>query len=172
MRKTVKPGSGGVALDISQCVLFSLDEKLYGLRLSAVSRVVPAVEITPLPKAPSIVLGVINLAGRIIPVVNVRRRFRLPERELQPADKLIVARTSRPGAADGLLLALAVDAVEGVADLSGHQTIAAEAILPGLEHLEGVAKTDRGIVLIHDLGTFLSLEEEKALGAALPEERG
>ena len=62
-----------------------------------------------------------------------------------------------------------VDAVVGVRDLSAPETIAAETILPGLEHLEGVAKTDQGLVLIHDLGTFLSLEEERALGAILPE---
>jgi purine-binding chemotaxis protein CheW len=62
-----------------------------------------------------------------------------------------------------------VDAVVGVRDLSAQETIAAATILPGLEYLEGVAKTDQGLVLIHDLETFLSLEEEKALGAILPE---
>lgn len=161
----------GTRLEISQCVVFTLDERLYGVRLSAVSRVVHAVEITPLPKAPPIVIGVINLGGRIIPVVNIRRRFRLPERDLELTDQFIVARASRSDAdaGAGRLLAFAVDAVIGVQDLPAAETIAAETILPGLEHLEGVAKTDQGLVLIHDLGTFLSLEEEKALGAILPE---
>lgn len=161
----------GTMLDMSQCVVFTLDERLYAVHLSAVSRVVRAVEITPLPKAPSIVIGVINLGGRIIPVVSIRRRFRLPERELELTDQLIVARASWSDADAGAdrLLALAVDAVVGVRDLSAAETIAAETILPGLEHLEGVAKTDQGLVLIHDLGTFLSLEEERALGAILPE---
>ena len=81
----------GTRLDMSQCVVFTLDERFYAIRLSAVSRVVRAVEITPLPKAPPIVIGVINLGGRIIPVVNIRRRFRLPERELELTDQLIVA---------------------------------------------------------------------------------
>ena len=129
------------------------------------------VEITPLPKAPPIVIGVINLGGRIIPVVNIRRRFQLPERELELSDQFIVAMAlGRDSHEDGgRLLALAVDAVVGVRDLSTKVTTAAETILPGLEHLEGVAKTSEGLVLIHDLGTFLSLEEESALGALLPE---
>jgi purine-binding chemotaxis protein CheW len=161
----------GMRLDTGQCIVFTLDERFYALRLSVVSRVVHAVEITPLPKASPIVIGVINLGGRIIPVVNIRRRFRLPERDLELTDQLVVARASPHDAQEdgGRLLAFVVDAVTGVQDLPAAETIAAETILPGLEHLEGVAKTDQGLVLIHDLGTFLSLEEERALGAILPE---
>ncbi len=157
-------------LDLRSCVVFTLDERLYGVGLSIVTRVIHAVEITPLPKAPAIIMGVINLGGRIIPVVNIRRRFQLPERELALTDQLIVARVPRRGAGvDGdLLLALAVDAIVGVRELSAQDTADPKTILPGLEHLEGVAKTELGMVLIHDLGTFLSLEEETALGAILP----
>jgi purine-binding chemotaxis protein CheW len=164
----------GTGLDMGQSVIFTLDERLYAVRLPAVSRVMHAVEITPLPKAPPIVMGVINMGGRIIPVVNIRRRFGLPERELELSDRLIVARASRRGAREdeGRLLALVADAVVGVLDLPVQETASAETILPGLERLEGVAKTDRGLVLIHDLGTFLSLEEEMALGAILPERKG
>ena len=56
-------------VDMNHCVVFTLDERFYGVRLSVVARVLRAVEITPLPKAPPIVIGVINLGGRIIPVV-------------------------------------------------------------------------------------------------------
>jgi purine-binding chemotaxis protein CheW len=52
--------------------------------------------------------------------------------------------------------------------MSAQDTTSAATILPGLEYLEGVAKTDEGLILIHDLGTFLSLEEEKALGVIMP----
>ena len=158
-------------VDMNHCVVFTLDERFYGVRLSVVARVLRAVEITPLPKAPPIVIGVINLGGRIIPVVNIRRRFQLPERELELSDQFIVAMALGRDAHEdgGRLLALAVDAVVGVRDLSTKVTTAAETILPGLEHLEGVAKTNEGLVLIHNLGTFLSLEEESALGTLLPE---
>jgi purine-binding chemotaxis protein CheW len=159
---------------MSQYLVFSLDGLLYAVSLSAASRVIRAVEITPLPKAPPIVLGVINLGGRIIPIVNIRKRFGLPERELELTDQLIVARASRSNtnADEGRLLGLAVDETVGVRDLSFQETTAAEMIVPGLDHLEGVAKTDQGLVLIHDLDTFLSLGEERALGALLPEGKG
>ena len=159
-------------VDMNHYVVFTLDERFYGVRLSVVARVLRAVEITPLPKAPPIVIGVINLGGRIIPVVNIRRRFQPPRARIGalPTSSLWHAPSGVTRMrTEGRLLALAVDAVVGVRDLSTKVTIAAETILPGLEHLEGVAKTEQGLVLIHDLGTFLSLEEESALGALLPE---
>jgi purine-binding chemotaxis protein CheW len=153
-----------------QCVLFTLDEQLYALRLSSVIRVLRAVQITPVPQAPSIVIGIINMAGRIIPVVNLRRRFRLRERDLELTDQLVVASTSGRGARHdgGRILAMVVDAVVGVSDLSARETAAGE-IVPGLEHVDGVARTADGLVLIHDLDTFLSLEEEGALSSTLRE---
>lgn len=154
-----------------QYVVFRLDALLYGVRLSSVIRVLRAVEITPLPKAPPIVIGVVNLGGHIIPVVSLRRRFALPERSLELTDHLIVAETCRPDVREegGRILAIVVDGVVGVQDLSAHET-AAETILPGLEHLKGVAKTREGLVLIHDLDTFLSLEEENDLSETLHRE--
>ncbi len=63
---------------LNQYVVFTLDEQRYVLHLSAVKRIIRVVEITPLPKAPDIVLDVVNVEGQIIPVVNIRKRFRLP----------------------------------------------------------------------------------------------
>lgn len=144
-----------------QVVVFALEEQRYALYLSAVERVLPAVELTPLPKAPEIVLGVLNLEGQVIPVVNVRRRFRLPDRDIDLRDRLIVAKTrKRP-------VALVVDSVPGLAALAEEQVTAANTILPGLEYVEGVARLEDGLILIHDLDKFLSLGEEKELTAAL-----
>lgn len=148
---------------MSRCIAFSLDDKLYAVHLSAVARVVHAVQITPLPSAPAIVIGVIDLGGKIVPVVNLRLRFHLPERELELTDQLIVARLDT-----GRLLALVVDAVAGIRELSAQETTPAQRILPGLEYLEGVARTDQGMLLIHDLAAFLSLEEAQILDAILP----
>jgi len=153
--------SGPAALGRYSLVVFLLDAQRYALPLCAVERILRAVEVTPLPKAPEIVLGVINVHGRILPVVNVRRRFRLPERELQLGDHLMLARTAKR------LLALVADSVVGLAELTPEEVAAAEAILPGLEYLEGVAKMADGMVFIHDLNQFLSLEEERELAAAL-----
>ena len=157
-------------VDLNLFVVFTLDELFYGIRLSDVVRVLRAVEITPLPNAPPIVMGIINLGGRIIPVVNIRRRFRLPEREQELSDQLIVAKAVWHDSHEhgGRLLALAADTVVGVREIPAQDTTSAATILPGLEYLEGVARTDEGLILIHDLGTFLSLEEEKVLRVIMP----
>ena len=142
-------------------VLFTLDEPRYALPLSAVERVVRAVEITPLPKAPEIVLGAIDAQGRVIPVVDVRKRFRLPAREMNVDDRFIIARTSRR------LVSLAVDSVAGIRTLADGEVVSAEQALPFAEYLHGVAKMEDGIVLIYDLEQFLLLDEERVLDAAL-----
>ncbi len=144
-----------------QLVVFTMNEQRYVLQLAAVERVVRMVEVTPLPKAPQIVLGVINAQGRIIPVVDIRRRFRLPERDIRLSDHLLIARTARR------TVALALDAVTGIVERSAQAVITAEEILPGLEYVEGVMKLGDGLILIHDLDTLLSLEEEQTLDAAL-----
>jgi len=151
--------------DARQYVVFRLDGNPYGVGLSAVSRVVHAAMITPLPQAPAIVMGVIRLGDLVVPVVNTRRRFRLPERELAVTDKFVVACAAWTGA--DRALALVVDAVDGVLEVPARSIVSTSRILPGLEYLEGVAMSDAGIVLIHDLGSFLSLDEEGALSAAL-----
>lgn len=73
--------------DMIQPVTFDLDDHHYALPLTAVERVIRAIEITPLPKAPLIVRGIVNVEGRIVPVVSVRKRFRLPNREIEPRDR-------------------------------------------------------------------------------------
>jgi purine-binding chemotaxis protein CheW len=141
--------------------LFALDELRYAVYLSAVERVVRAVEITPLPKAPEIVLGVINVQGRVLPVLDIRKRFRLPAREMKPDDRFIIARTATRQ------VALVVDSVAGVHELTEAEMVSAKEALPFAQYLEGVVKLDGNLVLIHDLDQFLSLDEEKALDATL-----
>jgi purine-binding chemotaxis protein CheW len=142
-------------------VMFSLDEPRYALPLSLVERVVRIVEITPLPKSPDIVMGVINMQGQVIPVINVRRRFHLPEREIRLEDQLIIARTPRR------LVALVADSVSGVHRLEERELVIARQELPYAEYVQGVVKLEQGLFLICDLDQFLSLEEEKSLDAAL-----
>lgn len=141
----------------NQYITFNLDEQKFALHLSAVERIVLAVEVTPLPKAPGIVLGVVNIQGRVIPVVNIRKRFRLPEREMDLSDQFIIARTSMR------TIALVVDAVDGVIEQSGLEVVAAREILPEMDYVDAVAKLNDGTVPILNLDRFLSLEEEKML---------
>jgi purine-binding chemotaxis protein CheW len=142
-------------------VVFTLAQQRYALPLSAVDRVVRMVAITPLPHAPDIVLGVVNFQGKIIPVINVRRRFGLPEQEIALSDQLVMAHTARRA------VALLVDAVQDVCACAAQNQIEAKHILPGLEYVTGAVKLTDGLILIHDLDTFLSLEEEDTLDRAL-----
>lgn len=146
-----------------QYVVFSLDEQSFALRLSAVDRVIRSVEATTLPNAPEIILGIVNVGGQIIPIFNVRKRFRLSEREIDLSDQIIFAhaRTRSVG--------LVVDAVSGIRECVEQEVVTAEKLLPGIEHIEGVVKFGDSLTLIHDLDKFLSLDQEKALDAAMSE---
>jgi purine-binding chemotaxis protein CheW len=142
-------------------LIFTLDDQRYAVRLSAVDSVVRAAAITPLPRAPEIVLGVLDLHGQVIPVINLRRRFRVPERELRTSDQFVIARA-------GLLtVALAVDGTEGVLEENAGSLIAPDDILTGTRYLEGVTRTGDGLVLIHDLSSLLFPDEELLLAQAL-----
>jgi purine-binding chemotaxis protein CheW len=142
-------------------LVFLLDEQRYALRLSAVDRVVRMVCITPVSGAPDVLLGIVNLEGRVIPTVDVRQRFNLPKREISPSDRLIFARTERR------YVALVADTVTGVIECFDDNLISAERILPGLRHVEGIIKFEDGLILIHNLDKFLSLEEEASVDLAL-----
>ena len=140
-----------------QFVVFTLDDQLYAVSLSVVERIARMVEITPLPRAPEIVLGVINVQGWILPVIDIRKRFHLPARELQLSDQILIARTSKRR------VALVVDTVTEVVIPSVHEVVARELILAQLDYVIGVVKRPDGLILIHDLDSFLSLDEEQEL---------
>ncbi len=146
---------------IEQIVEFTLDEQLYALPLQAVERVIHAVEITRLPGAPEIVPGIINVHGRIIPVVDIRKRFGLQAKEIDTADRIILADTGKRQ------VALPADSVTGMRDLLPRQHEPSAKTLPFAKHLKGVAKTDDGLILIYSLDKFLSLDEEQKLELAM-----
>lgn len=146
---------------VFQLVVFTLHDQRYALRLAAVDRIVRVVEITALPSAPEIVLGVVNIQGRVIPVVDTCRRFQLPRRDVELSDQLIVARTSQRA------VALLVAAVVGVIDCVPSQIVGAAGILADSHYVDGVLKLDDGLILIHDLDTFLSPLEDRVLAQAL-----
>jgi len=147
--------------DTSKIVLFSLDEPRYALYLSAVERVIHAVEITPLPKAPDKVFGVINFQGDIIPVMDIRKLFRLPTHDLSIHDQIIIARTS------ARLVGLVVDSVNGISEITENQITHTEKTLAFSDYLSGVTVFENSIILITDLEKFLSLDEQKILDKVL-----
>ena len=154
-------GTPAPSTTATHVVVFRLDGQRFALPLASVERVLRAVEITPLPNAPAIVLGAIDMHGRVLPVLNIRRRFGLPDRELRPEDALLVAHTGQRA------VVLTIDEADGVVEASPEAIVGATQIVPGLEHFSGVLKMTDGLTLIHDLETFLSFDETRALDVAL-----
>ena len=146
---------------IQKLVVFSLDDQRYALSLACVQRAIRVVAITPLPAVPAIVLGIIDLGGVVIPVINIRNRFNRPPRDVRLSDHLIIATTGTR------TVALLVDETQGVIEASPESYASADEILPGLELVTGAMKVENGLILIHDLGRLLSLETETAIDLAL-----
>ncbi len=144
-----------------QLVVFALDRQRFALPLESVERALRLVDVRPLPRAPRIVRGVIDVAGRIVPVVLPRERFGLPPRESGLEDRLLMAR------AGTRTVALLVDEVDGVAECDESRLVDAAALVPGAGYVRGIARLDDGLVVIHDLDTFLSLDEARRLDEAL-----
>jgi purine-binding chemotaxis protein CheW len=142
-------------------VEFLIEEQHYALPVPVVDRVLPMVAVAALPQAPAIALGVINVHGRVVPVVDIRRRFGLPPLSCGLRTKLLLGRTSRR------TLALPVDEVLGVREVTTEVVTPPATILPGIGHMAGIAALPDGLLFIHDLDAFLSLDEEQQLIEAL-----
>jgi purine-binding chemotaxis protein CheW len=146
---------------VNQLVVFIIGEQQYALPLTTVQRVVPMVEVTLLPKAPEVVLGVIDLQGSIIPVMSMRKRFGMPELETNLGDQLIVAE------AGARTVAMVVNSVTGVVEQTAEEVTEAQKIVPGVQYVEGMTRLGSGILFIHDLDRFLSKQEEQQLEEVL-----
>ena len=149
-------------MDSGQSLLvFSIDDQRYALPAVSVKRVLRAIAIAPLSLAPAMVLGLINLGGSLIVVIDMRRRCGHPSRPMQLSDHLIVASTGPR------LVALLVDQIQGLVDLDVGDLWAAGESLPGLDLLVGAVKLEDGLIFVHDLEKLLSLEDEMAIDSAL-----
>lgn len=148
---------------MGKLVAFTIDQQAFALPLASVERVIHMLEVTPLPGGPEIVAGVISLQGRILPVLDIRKRFGLPPRDPEPADQLIVAHSALR------TVVLPVDSVAGV--ISPPVEEITETMQTGLgnAYIEGVAHFGNGVVLIHNLDRFLSPHEEAGLEASITE---
>ncbi|NQU65224.1 MAG: chemotaxis protein CheW [SAR324 cluster bacterium] len=142
-------------------VVFLIQQRLYAISLSAVERVVRAVEVTSLIDAPAVVYGLINIEKEIIPVINLRHRFNLPLREIELEDQFIITRTATR------TVALWVDAIQDILEFPDQDVIPSKKILANIEDIEGTIVLDDGMILIYNLNQLLSLEEESKLSRSL-----
>jgi purine-binding chemotaxis protein CheW len=158
----------------NQLVAFVLGEpqyaQQYALPLATVQRVVRMVEVTPLPKSPEVVLGVIDFQGTIIPVMSMRKRFGLSEPATSLSDQLIVTDIVTDMATRRV--ALVVTSVIGVLDRTAKEVTEAEKIVPGAQYVEGITRLQDGSLCIHNLEQFLSKQEEQQLDDARAQAAG
>jgi purine-binding chemotaxis protein CheW len=144
-----------------EILVFELGNQRYGLPVADVIKTVRAVAITPLPQAPPIVEGILNFRGTVVPVLDIRARFHQRPKEMAIQDHFILARTG------GRQVALRVDRATDLVRVPEKDIQEAKKAVPGLEYITGVARLSDGLVLIHDLGTFLSEAEARGLSESL-----
>jgi purine-binding chemotaxis protein CheW len=144
-----------------EVLVFEVGGQKYGLPTVDVRELVRAVAITPLPGAPALIEGIVNVRGRVVPVLNVRARFGLPAKPLDPSDHFIVASAGPRG------VILRVDRATHLTLVDEASVQPAGTLGPGAHCVEGVARLEGGLVLIHDLTTFLSAAEAASLDEAL-----
>ena len=144
-----------------QLVVFNMAKEHYGVGIDSVHEIVKVPEITEVPDAPSYLVGVINLRGKIVPVVDLRKRLKLQVSERTKASRMY----DQDG---GRLLGLLVDAVSEVIKVQP------EAVEPppdmitsiGVEYITGVAKRGSRLIILLDLARVLNVEDMKKVGGA------
>jgi purine-binding chemotaxis protein CheW len=136
-----------IAVD-QQVVVFRLEHTSYAVDIAAVSEIVRPQVLTEVPHPPPCVLGVINLRGSIIPVIDLRQRCGLPSVEQTRDTRIVVVQS------EGRSVGLQVDAVSEVIVLPAEAIVSAVGLVRGAESanlLQGVARLEERLILLLDL---------------------
>jgi purine-binding chemotaxis protein CheW len=151
---------------------FTVADQTYGLPVTNVVRIIEMVTITQLPDVPETIQGIINLQGKAVPVMDLRRRFALPHKAYGLHTPIILANLN----GDGRMLGLIVDAVEDVLEIAAENLEITETIVSAelaeqmaiqSAPLAGVAKVDRQMILVLNVGVLMSQVEHIKLSQAL-----
>lgn len=150
------------AREVLQLVTFRLGKEEFSLDILQVQEIIRHMELTRVPKTPDFVEGVINLRGKVIPVLDLRRRFGLGTDERTNDTRIIVVEV------DNKTVGLKVDAVSEVLRLPADRVEAPPEIVTGVEseYIKGVGKLDGRLLILLDVEKVLSKNEKDALTAA------
>jgi purine-binding chemotaxis protein CheW len=130
-------------------IIFVLDDQRYALSIKSVKNIIRSVALTYLAEAPDLLLGLLNLRGELIPVINIREQFTLPQKAIQVSDRIIIAESSK------YTIAFIADAVEDVVELEQESLDHSVDIFPGMEKfLAGISRYNEQTVLIYDIDTL------------------
>ncbi|MBT4511411.1 MAG: purine-binding chemotaxis protein CheW [Chloroflexi bacterium] len=142
-----------------QLVIFTLSNESYGVDIAKVSGIERMHEVTRVPRTPEFVQGVINLRGRVIPVVHLRRLFNLPEGDVTKETRIVVVDIG------GQPIGIQVDEVTEVLTIATDSIDPASAVITSADsdYLLGIAKLDDKLVILLDLEKVLSVNQTSQL---------
>jgi purine-binding chemotaxis protein CheW len=140
---------------VSEWVTFRLEEEKYGINVMLVREVLKNTEIAPVPGSPSYVLGIINLRGNVVTVIDTRSRFGLPYRE--PDDNTRIVIIEREGQVVGMM----VDSVAEVANLRESEIEFAPNVGndESAKYIQGVSNQDDELLILIELEKLFTKED-------------
>lgn len=143
----------------TQLVVFVMENEEFACGINSVREVLKMIRVTPLPRSLDFVEGVINMRGDVIPVIDLRRRFGLPEAERTDESRIIIVEVEER------MVGLIVDSVSEVISLDNKQIQEAPNQVAGekTDLITGVGKVDDRMLIILDLDRILTSEEQLAL---------
>ena len=132
-------------------VIFVIDDQLYAIDVHTVRRIIRAVELTPVQNGPDLLMGLLNLRGRIIPVFDIRKQLGKTPRQLMVTDKMIVADTGDQ------LIAFAADDIGTVAEWKAADIISSAGMFPGMEDvIVGTVSRNGRTILVYSVDRLFS----------------
>lgn len=145
--------------DLNQLISFVVGEEEYGLGILKVKEVIRIREITRIPKAPTFVKGIINLRGDVIPIIDLREKFGLNQKEYTSMTRVIVVEV------EGKLIGMVVDAVSQVIRVPSDQIEPPPPVVGGLseEYIKGVGKIGERLIILLNIKKILTTEEKLEL---------
>ena len=143
-----------------QLVTFHLGEEEFGVKILVVNEIIRLTQITQVPNAPAFIEGVINLRGRVLPVVGLRKRFNMKNIPLDDRSRIIVMELNHN------VVGFLVDAVSEVLRIPVSTVEPAPAVVAGIgsEYIEGVGKLDDRLLILLDLEALLGDTDLGELG--------
>jgi len=141
--------------EVIQLVTFKLKDETYGINVMQVQEVLRISEIAPVPGAPQYVLGIINLRGNVVTVIDTRTRFGLPTGELDDASRIVIIESEEQ------VVGILVDSVAEVVELAQSEIDSAPNIGndDSSRYIQGVASSDENLLIVVDLNKLLTEEE-------------
>ncbi len=146
---------------ITQWVTFFLDNEKYGIKVMQVQEVLRMTEIAPVPGAPHYVLGIINLRGNVVTVIDSRKRFGLPEKEPDDSTRIVIIE------ANDQVVGILVDSVAEVVDLRSSEIETAPNVGTdeSSKYIQGVSSQREELLILVDVYKLLSDQEWQDVAA-------